>query len=66
MGHQRLIPAPRLNPYEQLDDQLDEYRALVSTVFAEHRKLPLQQRCTCGDAWPCGSEERAAQLLDWV
>lgn len=55
-------------------DQFDEYHALVSAVFADHRPLPddtvghagHSERCSCGSAWPCTAERHAARLLDWV
>lgn len=47
----------------------DDYREVVSHLFAEHQRVGLQDGpvfCTCGQYWPCRSERLAAQLLDWV
>ena len=50
-----------------------EFRAMVSALFAVHRRVPVRDAdgvegpvfCTCGDVWPCRNEELASRLLDF-
>jgi hypothetical protein len=48
------------------------YNALVSALFAVHRRVVVRMAdsagavefCTCGDVWPCRVEDAAARILD--
>jgi hypothetical protein len=50
-----------------------DQRSLVGVLFAIHRRVPVRLAdgsagpvfCTCGDVWPCRSEELAASVLDF-
>lgn len=47
-------------------------RSWVAVLFATHRRVAVRTEdgaagpefCTCGDVWPCRSEELAARILD--
>jgi hypothetical protein len=44
-----------------------DHRSLVRVLFATHRRVAVRngpEFCTCGDVWPCRSEELAARILD--
>lgn len=53
-----------------VDSQL---RGWVGVLFATHRRVVVRtadgaagpEFCTCGDVWPCRSEELAARILDF-
>jgi hypothetical protein len=56
------------------DDQVvPDYRSWVGVLFAVHQKVAVRgphgeagpEYCTCGDVWPCRSEEIAARILDF-
>ena len=50
-----------------------DHRSLVGVLFAVHRRVAVRLDdgtggpvfCTCGDLWPCRSEELAASVLDF-
>ncbi len=63
------IPLPRTSaPTVDISAQLDQYRGVVSALFADHQRLDRdgQKVCSCGKPCPCASEQLAARLLDWV
>jgi hypothetical protein len=52
-----------------IEEQIEEYRTIVSDVFAHHRRVCQQsgrEICSCGASCPCEAEQLAAQLFDWV
>ncbi|MEY9887404.1 hypothetical protein ABIA31_001033 [Catenulispora sp. MAP5-51] len=58
-----------------LDDHVaPDYRNWVGVLFAVHQRVEVRGLdgepgpvfCTCGDVWPCRSENEAARLLDFT
>ncbi|MGH3327113.1 MAG: hypothetical protein ACRDPT_04820 [Streptomycetales bacterium] len=59
------VPRPRVS----VEDQLEQYRCLVTGVLADHERTRRDDgefECTCGVGLPCRTAQLAAQLLDWV
>ena len=56
--------------------RVSPHRITVDALFATHRRVVVRRDpvsgetaaefCTCGDVWPCRSEELAARVLDRI
>ena len=64
-----MATGPIRRPPPDVEEEIDQYRGVVSDVFSHHRRVCPEnspEACSCGDPWPCAEESLAAQLLDWV